>query len=74
MVTNLDKIPSACELARLMCRFLLGLLELKMSRLFLGIALGMSVMFAIAAVEQLLPSWCADPYISLHAVSQTLCK
>lgn len=45
-----------------------------MSRLFLGIALGMSVMFAIAAVEQLLPSWCADPYISLHVVSQMLCK
>ena len=54
--------------------FFMGLLELKMSRLFLGIALGMSVMFAIAAVEQLLPSWCADPYISLHAVSQVLCK
>lgn len=74
MVTNLDKIPSAYELAQLMCRFFMGLLELKMSRLFLGIALGMSVMFAIAAVEQLLPSWCADPYISLHTVVQPVCK
>lgn len=44
-----------------------------MSRLFLGIALGMSLMFAIAAAEQMLPQWCAAPVVSLQAVS-FICK
>lgn len=45
-----------------------------MSRLFLGIALGMSVMFVIAAVEQLLPGWCANPDVGGNYLVQPLCK
>ncbi len=45
-----------------------------MSRLFLGITFGACLMFAVAAVEQLLPSWCADPDVGGNYLVQPLCK
>ena len=45
-----------------------------MSRVFLGIALGMSLMFVIAAFEQSLPLWCATPEVGINYFVQPLCK
>ena len=45
-----------------------------MSRLFLGITLGMALMFAIASFEQSLPFWCATPEVGINYLVQPLCK
>jgi len=45
-----------------------------MSRLFLGITFGACLMFVVAAFEQSLPGWCANPGVGGNYLVQPLCK